>query len=196
MVDPIFCTVADSCRIVAGQLPDSCRLCFTQLPSFWLEKGLILQNLLFSDQNDGNCVKNKRQLSGNWPATIRQLPATVQKIRSAKRGGPRIARLATLLRPARSDRLCVAHPCSPWPSPARAELAQTDGVRNCGSQIGPQVPLLPHVFYSRSRRAAGRSGGARADCARGCGRGLQVGSQAWVAGAHRVAGRESGLWAK
>ena len=34
----IFCTVAGSCRIVAGQLPDSCRICFTQLPSFWLEK--------------------------------------------------------------------------------------------------------------------------------------------------------------
>ena len=39
LADPIFCTVAGSCRIVAGQLPDSCRLCFTQLPSFWLEKG-------------------------------------------------------------------------------------------------------------------------------------------------------------
>ena len=89
LADLIFCTVAGSCRIVAGQLPDSCRLFFTQLPPFWLEKGLILQNLLFSNQNDGNCVTNKRQLSGNWPATIRQLPATVQKIGSAKEGGGR-----------------------------------------------------------------------------------------------------------
>ena len=72
----------------------SCRIFFRQLPSFWLEKGLILQNLLFSDQNDGNCVKNRRQLSGNWPATIRQLPATVQKIGSTKRGGPPFAWLA------------------------------------------------------------------------------------------------------
>ena len=28
LADPMFCTVADSCRIVAGQLPDSCRLFF------------------------------------------------------------------------------------------------------------------------------------------------------------------------
>ena len=123
MVDSIFCTVAGSCRIVAGQLPDSCRLFFTQLPPFWLEKGLILQNLLFSNQNDGNCVTNKRQLSGNWPATIRQLPATVQKIGSAKRGGPRIARLATLLRLARS------HSMLPWTQTINAELIHNIGFR-------------------------------------------------------------------
>jgi len=42
LADLIFCTVAGSCRIVAGQLPDSCRIFFTQLPSFWLEKEYIL----------------------------------------------------------------------------------------------------------------------------------------------------------
>ena len=94
LADPIFCTVAGSCRIVAGQLPDSCRLFFTQLPSFWSEKSKFCKINPFSNQNGGNCVKNRRQLSGNWPATIRQLPATVQKIGSTKRGGPPFAWLA------------------------------------------------------------------------------------------------------
>ena len=96
--DPIFCTVAGSCRIVAGQLPDSCRLFFTQLPSFWLEKSKFCKINPFSNQNGGNCVKNRRQLSGNWPATIRQLPAIVQNIGSTKRGGPPFAWLAPPLR--------------------------------------------------------------------------------------------------
>ena len=62
LTDPIFCTVADSCRIVAGQLPDSCRLFFTQLPSFWSEKSKFCKINPFSNQNDGNCLKNMRQL--------------------------------------------------------------------------------------------------------------------------------------
>ena len=65
LADLIFCTVADSCRIVAGQLPDSCRLFFTQLPSFWSEKSKFCKINPFSNQNDGNCLKNMRQLCKN-----------------------------------------------------------------------------------------------------------------------------------
>ena len=59
---PMFYTVAGSCRPVAGQLPDSCRLFFTQLPSFWSEKSKFCKINPFSNQNDGNCLKNRRQL--------------------------------------------------------------------------------------------------------------------------------------
>ena len=88
-------------------------------------------------------------MAGNYPATT----GNCAKNRVGQRRRARIARLATLLRLARSDSLlCLAHPYSPLPSPARAELAQTDGVRNFGSQIGPGVPLLLRMRLPSIRR--------------------------------------------
>ena len=44
-----------------------------------LRKKFILGHKLLFREVVGNYVKHRRQLSGNWAATIRQLPATVQK---------------------------------------------------------------------------------------------------------------------
>ena len=149
-----------------------------------LRKRFILGYKLLFREMVGNYVKHRRQLSGNWAATIRQLPATVQKIQSSQRWrarrpprgrpapllppGPLPACLkdgvsnAALLSIAQSSSV-AARAYQGRPQPRLAN--RTRGSSSTRAPDGPQVPLTGRGRIPRASRAQLRAPGAgRAAC--------------------------------